>query len=94
MLISNEKNRLRPRRLLRLLHHQHGQAGRRFLVGSVDHQHCRPEGGGEIVEFVIILGSKNAVKAFHRTQVNVGRGLSVAVEIYGREVNQSWRYQR
>jgi lipid-binding SYLF domain-containing protein len=40
--------------------------------------------GGEIVEFMIILGSKNAVKVFHRTQVNVGGGLSIAVGPYGR----------
>lgn len=45
------------------------------------------EGGGEIVEFMIILGSKNAVKVFHRTQVNIGGGLSVAVGPYGREAN-------
>lgn len=45
------------------------------------------EAGGEIVEFMIILGSKNAVKVFHRTQVNVGGGLSVAVGPYGREAN-------
>ncbi|KAG6945601.1 hypothetical protein JG687_00017189 [Phytophthora cactorum] len=37
------------------------------------------EGGGELIEFMIIMGSKNAVKVFHRTQVNVGGGLSVAV---------------
>lgn len=42
------------------------------------------EAGGEIVEFMIILGSSNAVKVFHRTQVNVGGGLSVAVGPYGR----------
>lgn len=45
------------------------------------------EAGGEIVEFMIILGSKNAVKVFHRTQVNIGGGLSVAVGPYGREAN-------
>lgn len=45
------------------------------------------EAGGEIVEFMIILGSKNAVKVFHRTQVNVGGGLSLAVGPYGREAN-------
>ncbi|KAK1930800.1 SH3 domain-containing protein [Phytophthora citrophthora] len=31
------------------------------------------------------MGSKNAVKVFHRTQVNVGGGLSVAVGPYGRD---------
>lgn len=45
------------------------------------------EAGGELVEFMIILGSKNAVKVFHRTQVNVGGGLSLAVGPYGREAN-------
>ncbi|KAF1323966.1 Sh3 domain-containing protein, partial [Globisporangium splendens] len=45
------------------------------------------EAGGEIVEIMIILGSKNAVKVFHRTQVNVGGGLSVAIGPYGREAN-------
>ncbi|KAG2771098.1 hypothetical protein PC116_g26602 [Phytophthora cactorum] len=43
------------------------------------------EGGGELIEFMIIMGSKNAVKVFHRTQVNVGGGLSVAVGPYGRD---------
>lgn len=45
------------------------------------------EAGGELVEFMIILGSANAVKVFHRTQVNVGGALSVAVGPYGREAN-------
>uniref|UniRef100_M4B335 FYVE-type domain-containing protein n=1 Tax=Hyaloperonospora arabidopsidis (strain Emoy2) TaxID=559515 RepID=M4B335_HYAAE len=43
------------------------------------------EGGGELIEFMIIMGSKKAVKVFHRTQVNVGGGLSVAVGPYGRD---------
>ncbi|DAZ97125.1 TPA: hypothetical protein N0F65_010448, partial [Lagenidium giganteum] len=45
------------------------------------------EAGGEIVEFMIILGSNKAVKVFHSTQVNVGGGLSVAVGPYGRAAN-------
>ncbi|KAE9218774.1 hypothetical protein PF004_g13789 [Phytophthora fragariae] len=43
------------------------------------------EGGGELIEVMIIMGSKKAVKVFHRTQVNVGGGLSVAVGPYGRD---------
>ncbi|RLN96967.1 hypothetical protein BBJ28_00000711 [Nothophytophthora sp. Chile5] len=43
------------------------------------------EAGGELIEFMIIMGSKNAVKVFHRTQVNVGGALSVAVGPYGRD---------
>ncbi|OWZ17803.1 hypothetical protein PHMEG_0008200 [Phytophthora megakarya] len=43
------------------------------------------EAGGELIEVMIIMGSKNAVKVFHRTQVNVGGGLSVAVGPYGRD---------
>ncbi|KAG7398814.1 SH3 domain-containing YSC84-like protein 1 [Phytophthora boehmeriae] len=43
------------------------------------------EAGGELIEVMIVMGSKNAVKVFHRTQVNVGGGLSVAVGPYGRD---------
>ncbi|CEG39568.1 hypothetical protein L917_15810 [Plasmopara halstedii] len=43
------------------------------------------EGGGELIEFMIIMGSKKAVKVFYRTQVNVGGGFSVAVGPYGRD---------
>jgi len=43
------------------------------------------EAGGELIEFMIIMGSANAVKVFHRTQVNVGGGLSVALGPYGRD---------
>ncbi|KAG1691033.1 hypothetical protein DVH05_027316 [Phytophthora capsici] len=43
------------------------------------------EAGGELIEVMIIMGSKNAVKVFHRTQVNIGGGLSVAVGPYGRD---------
>ncbi|CAH0521185.1 unnamed protein product [Peronospora belbahrii] len=43
------------------------------------------EGGGELIEVMIIMGSKNAVNVFHRTQVNIGGGLSVAVGPYGRD---------
>ncbi|KAG6946204.1 hypothetical protein JG688_00016170 [Phytophthora aleatoria] len=32
------------------------------------------EGGGELIEFMIIMGSKNAVKVFHRTQAAASRG--------------------
>ncbi|GLD96717.1 hypothetical protein PINS_up005400 [Pythium insidiosum] len=45
------------------------------------------EVGGEIVEFMIILGSPGAVKVFHRTQVSIGGGLSVAVGPYGRDAS-------
>lgn len=45
------------------------------------------EVGGEIVEFMIILGSAGAVKVFHRTQVSIGGGLSVAVGPYGRDAS-------
>jgi SH3 domain-containing YSC84-like protein 1 len=45
------------------------------------------EAGGEIVEFMIILGSAGAVKVFHRTQVSIGGGLSVAVGPYGRDAS-------
>ncbi|CAI5731557.1 unnamed protein product [Hyaloperonospora brassicae] len=43
------------------------------------------EGGGELIEFMIIMGSAKAVKVFHRTQVNVGGGLSLAIGPYGRD---------
>lgn len=43
------------------------------------------EAGGELIEFMIIMGSTNAVKVFHRTQVNVGGGLSLALGPYGRD---------
>ncbi|TMW55688.1 hypothetical protein Poli38472_010570 [Pythium oligandrum] len=45
------------------------------------------EAGGEIVEFMIVLGSTGAVKVFHRTQVSIGGGLSVAVGPYGRDAS-------
>ncbi|KAF0693848.1 Aste57867_15226 [Aphanomyces stellatus] len=40
--------------------------------------------GGELVEVMIILGSANAVKVFHKSQVNVGAGLDLTVGPYGR----------
>ncbi|TDH71798.1 hypothetical protein CCR75_009006 [Bremia lactucae] len=43
------------------------------------------EGGGELIEFMVIMGSKKAVKVFYRTQVNIGGGLSVAIGPFGRD---------
>ncbi|ETV77647.1 hypothetical protein, variant 1 [Aphanomyces astaci] len=40
--------------------------------------------GGELVEVMIILGSPNAVKVFHKAQVNLGAGLDITVGPYGR----------
>lgn len=40
--------------------------------------------GGELVEVVIILGSRSAVEVFYSPQVNLGAGLDVAVGPYGR----------
>ncbi|KAF0695417.1 Aste57867_13766 [Aphanomyces stellatus] len=45
------------------------------------------EGGGELVQILLILGSAAAVSVFYQTQVTLGAGLDVAVGPYGRSAH-------
>ncbi|OQR86526.1 hypothetical protein ACHHYP_10462 [Achlya hypogyna] len=45
------------------------------------------EGGGEIIQILLILGSASAVQVFYDTQISIGAGLDVTVGPYGRAAN-------
>ncbi|OQR96526.1 hypothetical protein THRCLA_07257 [Thraustotheca clavata] len=45
------------------------------------------EGGGEIVQVLLILGSPQAVQVFHDMQITLGAGLDLTVGPYGRAAN-------
>ncbi|KDO24736.1 hypothetical protein SPRG_10270 [Saprolegnia parasitica CBS 223.65] len=42
------------------------------------------EGGGEVVQILLILGTPKAVQQFHDTQITIGAGLDVTMGPYGR----------